>query len=143
MGEKEVFQVIYVSDSSKIADIPVVFGQLIILDNGSTRNIYYDGDNGRIQFSGIIVMLKTDAERRALSRPPQGFYFCSDTLVLWNYGENGWNSITTPPDGQIVFDSIPQVGDVEKLYVSGRIAYRYLNGIYQQIAPTCVQALEI
>lgn len=143
MNEKEVFQLIYVSDLSKLNDVPEAFGQLIIVDDGNTRKIYYDGDNGRIQFTGIIITLETEAQRVAMQNPPQGFYFISETLILWNYGENGWKNITTPPDGQIVFDSLPQTGEADRVYLIGRTAYRYIDGRYQQIASTCVRAQEI
>ena len=143
MGEKEVFQLVYVSDKSKLNEVPVIFGQLIIVDDGNTRKIYYDGDNGRIQFTGIIITLETEAQRVALQNPPQGFYFINETGVLWNYGDEGWVNITTPPSGQISFDNMPTVGESEKVYITGRLAYRYWLGRYQQIAPTCVQSVEI
>lgn len=133
---KEVLSVIYATTSSKLDDLEEKFGQLIILDTNDNKAIYYDGDNGRIQFTGIIVILKTEAIREAMDIIPYGFYFCQDSAVLWNYSSNGWVQITTPPESQIYFgeyEDFPKVGDANRLYISGTDMYRYIDGNYENI----------
>lgn len=133
---KEVLNVIYATSTSKLESIDESFGQLIILDTSDYKAIYYDGDDGRIQFTGMIVILKTETIREAMDTIPYGFYFCLDSSVLWNYSSNGWVQITTPPESQIYFgdyEDFPEVGDTDRLYISGTDIYRYVDDAYENI----------
>ena len=101
--------------SSKVRDLVIKNGQLIFLyDKG---RIAFDYKGTRV-FYNQIVELETEAERKALESPLDGYYFIIGTGVLWSY-KAGWIQITGKPDGIEFIDvELPELGQENKLYVN-------------------------
>lgn len=118
--------------SEKVNSIPVTVGNLIFVKDD--RTIYLDTDV-RTSYQQIIC-IDTEEQRAAIEQPIVGFYFVSDTCVLWRYS-NGWYKITSAPQEQIVFrqrDRFPSVGMDNILYVDGTHIYRWIDGEYKEMA---------
>lgn len=111
--------------SDKVNSIDVVSGQLIFSRDDSV--IYLDTDT-RTAFH-TIIKIATDAQRRSLISPVQGFYFVEETAVLWNFQNGYWHALTQEPDEYLVFigedETKPVTGEVNKLYIHKRMIYQY------------------
>lgn len=109
----------FLTDSSHIAEIEVKLGNLIFSEDD--KKIFLDGNNGRVCYDSIMVF-DTDAERLSYANPLDGFYFVSETKILWRYDDNTWTSITEPPKNNVVFipkSELPIQGESSILYVCG------------------------
>lgn len=121
----------YATSSDKLDAIAVKDGNLIFTEDD--RALYLDARGKRTSYQQIIC-LQSEEQRTALPVPVKGFYFILDTYILWRYDENGWHPVTTTPQEQIVFgeyESFPEMGNPNRLYIDGTRIYRYLNGNYQ------------
>lgn len=102
--------------SSKIKDLVIKDGQLIFVHD--SKKIALDLGGKRV-FYNQIIELASDEARTSLLAPITGqYYFVIDTAVLWTYN-NGWVSITTPPN-EIVFigTEFPELGSKKTLYIN-------------------------
>lgn len=109
----------YLTNSEHIDEINVNLGNLLFCED--TKRIYLDGEAGRICYDSIMVF-ETDADRSNFLYPSDGFYFVSETKVLWRYEDNEWTSITEPPTNNVVFipkEELPTEGEFAVLYVCG------------------------
>lgn len=119
--------------ASKVDSIEQKGGQVIFVRD--KREIILDtADGERTEYKQIIILL-TDTQRQNIESPVLGgFYFVKETLILWNYDEeDGWIRITSAPTSQIEFldnQTLPDIGNTEKLYIKENELYRWYDGEY-------------
>lgn len=112
----------YSTVASKLADLPVVDGQMIFVTD--TKKFYLDMGGLRLGYSDIQI-LPSESDRTGLLAPTEGFYFVDDTNVMWRY-KNGWHQITPSNAQPFVygeFDSFPEVGKENTLYATEDATY--------------------
>lgn len=102
------------TSSSRIRELVIKDGQLIFIQD--LGRIAFDFKGKRV-FYNQIVELETEADRKELESPLDGYYFVIDSACLWFY-KDGWTQITEKPQ-DIVFIGVelPQLGQQGKLYV--------------------------
>lgn len=110
------------TNKNKVSDIAVTNGQIIF--SRDERVIYLDAENERTAFQQIII-LSTEAQRKSLVSPVEGFYFVEDTAILWNLRSGYWTPLNQKPDEQIIFDDMPVKGKAERLYVNDGVIYQW------------------
>lgn len=125
----------YSTVASKLADLPVVDGQMIFVTD--TKKFYLDTGGLRLEYSDIQV-LPSDSDRIGILAPVEGFYFVDDTNVMWRY-KNGWHQITPSNIQPFVygeFDTFPKVGKENTLYATDNATYVWniITGSYICIA---------
>lgn len=99
---------------SRLPDLSIKNGQLIFVQDSPTIALDL---NGKRTFYNEIVTVDTDEHRQSILAPISGgFYFVSETAVLWTY-QSQWIQITTPPQ-EIVFigTDLPKLGSIKTLY---------------------------
>lgn len=103
------------TSSSRIRALPIQNGQLVFLQD--IGRIAFDFKDKRV-FYNQIVELNTEAERKALENPLDGYYFVIGTGCLWFY-KGEWIQITKEP-ANILFIGVefPELGQENKLYVN-------------------------
>lgn len=125
------------TSQKKLNTIPITSGNLIFCKD--ERAIYLDTSDGQRTPYQQIITLESEAQRKALPLPLKGFYFISNTKVLWAY-EDGWTQLTTTPREQIVFGNsladFPIPGEENLLYVTTHNSYRWLDGEYIKVTGT-------
>ena len=101
--------------SSKIRDLVINDGQLIFIQD--LGRIAFDFKGKRV-FYNQIVELETEADRKALESPLNGYYFIIDEARLWFY-QDEWIPITEKPK-EILFVGVklPELGQANKIYVN-------------------------
>ena len=101
--------------SSKIRDLVINDGQLIFIQD--LGRIAFDFKGKRV-FYNQIVELETEADRKALENPLNGYYFIIDEARLWFY-QDEWIPITDKPK-EILFVGVklPELGQANKIYVN-------------------------
>ena len=111
---KPVFRLV-ATTSSKIRDLVIQDGSLIFLQD--LGRIAFDYKGKRV-FYNQIVELETEADRKALENPLNGYYFIIDEACLWFYKDE-WIQITEKPQ-EIVFIGVelPQLGQANKIYAN-------------------------
>lgn len=120
----------YLTNSEHINDIDVTLGNLIFSEDNN--RIYFDGNMGRVCYDSIMVFA-TEAERYNYPVPLEGFYFVSETKILWRYEDNAWTAITEPPTNNVVFipkSELPTEGAFATLYVCGTEMYVWVDNQY-------------
>lgn len=126
----------FLTNSSHINDIEVKLGNLIFSED--EKRIYLDGSSGRVCYDSIMVF-ETDSDRINYASPSDGFYFVSETKILWRYEDNTWTSITEPPTNNVVFipkSELPPEGQVAVLYVCDTEMYTWSPIENQYVAMT-------
>ena len=108
---------VFITDHTRLPDLPIQDGQLIFVRNKST--IAFDF-GGKRKFYNQISELATEEERRAIERPVVGtYYFVVDTSVFWTYQASGWVAITpSPKDVVYIGTELPDMGLEQTLYVN-------------------------
>lgn len=103
------------TSSSKLRNLVIKNGQLIFLQD--VGRIAFDFNDKRV-FYNQIVELETEAERKDLASPLNGYYFIIDTGILWHY-KDAWTQITSEPK-DIVFIGVelPTLGQANRLYAN-------------------------
>lgn len=101
--------------SDRLRDLLIKNGQLIFIQD--RNRIAFDW-GGKRSFYNSLEILETEAERAAIVRPVDGYYFVIDSAVLWRY-DNGWTQVTSKPD-EVLFIGVelPELGKANKLYVN-------------------------
>ena len=101
--------------SSKIRNLTIQDGQLVFVQD--LGRIAFDFKGKRV-FYNQIVELETEADRLALEKPLNGFYFIISTARLWTYKDE-WIPITEEPQ-EIVFVGVelPELGQANKIYAN-------------------------
>lgn len=101
--------------SDRLRDLLIKNGQLIFIQD--RNRIAFDW-GGKRSFYNSLEILETEAERVAIVRPVDGYYFVIDSAVLWRY-DNGWTQVTSKPD-EVLFIGVelPELGKANKLYVN-------------------------
>lgn len=120
----------YLTDSAHINSIDVNLGNLLFSED--TKRIYFDGNLGRICYDSIIVF-ETDLDRFNYPNPMDGFYFVSETKVLWRYENDEWTSITEPPTNNVIFipkSELPIPGEFATLYICDTEMFIWKNNEY-------------
>lgn len=103
--------------SDRVKDLVIKNGQLIFVQDKG--RIAFDFKDKRV-FYNQITELDTEQERISLSSPANGYYFVTETAVLWFYN-NEWVQITTPPrDVVFIGVELPELGQARTgtLYVN-------------------------
>lgn len=109
--------VLIATTSSRIRDLTIKNNQLIFIQD--LGRIAFDFKDKRV-FYNQIVELSTEAERAALDKPLDGYYFVLGSGCLWFY-KDGWTQITEKPQKVIQIDvELPDLGQAQEgmLYVN-------------------------
>lgn len=108
----------------KVKDIPIGNGQILFVQD--MQRIALDF-NGNRTFYNQITELDTEHDRKNLSNPLRGYYFCIDTAVLWFYNRQ-WTQITEKPS-EVVFIGVelPELGQENKLYVKNETGNEHIS----------------
>ena len=112
----------YSTVASKLADLPVVDGQFILVRD--QRTIYVDLNGMRLGYHDIQVV-SSESDRTQILAPTEGFYYVDETNVMWRY-KGGWKQITPSNVTPFVygeFDSFPKVGKEGTLYATKNETY--------------------
>lgn len=108
---------VVVTKSEKIGDLIISDAQLTFMED--KRMIAFDW-NGQRKFYSDILEIDSEAERKAMTKPDNGYYFVLETAVMWAYhGE--WQQMTMPPTENIIFLGVeerPEIGQPRSLYIS-------------------------
>ena len=111
---------------SRYKTLPVTDGNLIFVRDTHTVAMDYNGS--RTEYHDITTL--TDQERQSTLAPVVGFYYCTDTNILWRYQEE-WVQVTTPPavieaETSLLF---PLTGRIGCIYVdtTNNASYRWDN----------------
>ena len=110
--------------SDKVSSIEVSSGQLIL--SRDNRVIYLDSSAGRTEYNTIIVLSTEDLRLHTI--PVTGFYFVTETAILWRYENNTWKQLTNTPDRRLVFcdyEELPVIGTGETLYCTQNAIYQW------------------
>ena len=101
--------------SSKIRDLTIQDGNLIFIQD--LGRIALDFKGKRV-FYNQIVELDTEADRKSLENPLNGYYFVIDEGRLWFHNDE-WIPITEKPQ-EIVFVGVelPELGQANKIYAN-------------------------
>lgn len=101
--------------SDRVRELVIKDGQLIFVQD--MGRVAFDFKGKRV-FYNQIAEINTEAERRSMESPLNGYYFIVETAVLWVY-RNGWTQITGEPQ-EIVFVGIelPALGQKNTLYAN-------------------------
>jgi hypothetical protein len=101
--------------SDRVRDLVIKDGQLIFCQD--VGRIAFDFKGKRV-FYNQIVEIETEAARKGLENPMDGYYFVIDTGVFWNY-HSEWTQITNAPQ-EVVFIGIelPTLGQANTLYAN-------------------------
>lgn len=117
---------LYRTKSERLPQLPVRNGNIIFVSD--TRQICLDADGLRIPYDPIKIF-DTEKERAEYEEPVTGFYFVSDTNVLWRYADKAWMQLTPSNLTPIVYGKIvsdfPQEGQSDILYVADEAIYRW------------------
>lgn len=109
--------------SDKLGSIPIDPGRITFVQD--TRTLYLDTSGVRTPYTSIFT-LSTEAQRRGLSNPFDGFYYVLESHTLYHFDNtDGWVQLTSDYEEQIEFDHLPGQGEVNKLYVDGITPYRW------------------
>lgn len=102
------------TSSSRIRDLVIKNGQLIFIQD--LKRIAFDFNNKRV-FYNQITELNTEADRLALEKPLNGYYFVIGSACLWSY-QGKWIQITEKPQ-EVLFVGVelPELGQEGKLYI--------------------------
>ena len=104
------------TNSNKIRNLTIKDGQLIFIQD--LGRIAFDFKGKRV-FYNQIVELNTEAERKALESPLDGYYFVIGSGCLWFYKDKEWIQITERPEDILQIDvELPQLGQENKLYIN-------------------------
>ena len=112
----------YSTVASKLADLPIVDGQFILVRD--QRTIYVDLNGMRLGYHDIQVV-SSESDRTQILAPTEGFYYVDETNVMWRY-KGGWKQITPSNITPFVygeFDSFPEVGKEGTLYATKDATY--------------------
>lgn len=119
--------VLYQTVASKLSDLAVVNGQIILTTD--TKTIYYDINGLRLPYN-IIQTYATEADRSSVLAPIEGYYYVQDTNVLWNYQNGAWHQLTPNNLNPIVLldstDDFPEAGSEMSVYVTHNATYRWI-----------------
>lgn len=115
---------VYYTTNHKLAELPVIDGQLIFTRD--TNTIYLDLNGVRLAYTDIRL-LPTDQDRLDTLDPVEGFYYVEETAVLWRFKEQ-WIQITPSNLSPLYFggiESFPTIGRDNTLYVADDATYRW------------------
>lgn len=107
----------YLTDAAHLDSIDIAQGNLLFCED--TKRIYFDNEDRRVCYDSIMVFA-TDADRMLFANPMDGFYFVSETKILWRYENNTWTALTTPPTNNVIFipkSELPTPGAFATLYI--------------------------
>lgn len=117
---------LYRTKSERLPQLPVRNGNIIFVSD--TRQICLDADGLRIPYDPIKIF-DTEGERAECEEPVTGFYFVSETNVLWRYADKAWMQLTPSNLTPIVYGKVladfPQEGQSDILYVADEAIYRW------------------
>ena len=112
---KSVLSVI-ATKKSRVPDLPIKNGQLIFVTDAGRVALDYGGTR---TFYNQIHELDSEAERKDLENPTNGYYFVIERAVLWAY-QDGWTQLTGNPENIVFIDDVEVsgLGKPRTLYVS-------------------------
>lgn len=116
---------LYYTKSKYLPTLPISNGNIIFVPDINT--VCLDMSNERFLYQTIKVF-ETEEERAAVPFPNVGFYYVTDTNVLWRW-ENGWARITptnlTPNVYRESEEDFPQEGNEGTLYYTDEGIYNW------------------
>ena len=101
----------------RVRELPISDGQLVFIHN---RNRIAFDFKGKRTFYNQVEILSTESERASIVSPMDGYYFCIDSAVFYEYANGEWNVRVRPADGAVIIcDEYPELGQLSgKLYVN-------------------------
>jgi hypothetical protein len=115
---------VYYTSAARLDDLEIERGQLIFVSD--MKRLYLDMNGTRICYDNIVTF-GTEEDRESYQYPEEGFYFVTETSIMWYYSD-GWFPINAKPDEVFLFgdpSSFPLEGSPDKLYISDDAIYRY------------------
>lgn len=115
---------VYYTSAARLDDLEIDSGQLIFVSD--MKRLYLDMNGTRICYNNIITF-ETEEDRENYQYPREGFYFVTETSIMWYYSD-GWSPINAKPDEVFCFgdpSSFPLEGSPNMLYISDDAIYRY------------------
>lgn len=101
----------------RVRELPIADGQLVFIHN---RNRIAFDFKGTRTFYNQVEVLESESDRSAIVTPVDGYYFCIDSAIFYEYKDNTWTARVTPAEGAVVIsDEYPTLGQLSgKLYVN-------------------------
>lgn len=118
------------ANSTSLSRVPVEDGQMVFVDD--TKQIFFDY-NGIRQYYCMPIEI-TEQKRLTTISPAKAYYYVIDTNVMWMFGDNGWRQLTPSNLTPIIFDTLPQEGKEDTLYIEDNGIKRWKNGRYNLVA---------
>jgi len=101
----------------RVRELPISDGQLVFIHN--RKKIAFDFKGTRT-FYNQVEILETEYERSQITSPVDGYYFCIDSAILYEYKDSSWNARITPSENAVfICEEYPTLGQLTgKLYVN-------------------------
>ena len=101
----------------RVRELPISDGQLVFIHN---RNRIAFDFKGKRTFYNQVEILSTESERTSIVSPMDGYYFCIDSAIFYEYANGEWSIKVKPADGAVIIcDEYPELGQLTgKLYVN-------------------------
>ena len=105
------------ANSSTLSNVPITNGQMILVDD--TRQIYFDYNDIRQYYCQPIRTTKSEAF--GIAAPAEAYYYFTDENTMFYYeAGRGWQQLTPSNLTPVIFDTLPETGKDETLYVDGQ-----------------------
>lgn len=101
----------------RVRKLPIVDNQLVFIHNRS--KIAFDF-KGKRTFYNQVEILSTEADRSSIENPVDGYYFCVDSAIFYEFVNGEWEVRVKPADDVVIIgDEYPTLGQLSgKLYVN-------------------------
>lgn len=141
MAETYYTKVLSVAKESFLDRIPIEYGQIIFVKD--TRSIYYDTTE-RTTYRSVVIV-ETEEQRQA--GVITGLYYVIDSRSLWFKNGNSWDLVCEPAKNEIYYadsiEELPEVGDVNTLYIVDLFMYRWKDGKYKSMGSATIEWIEL
>lgn len=120
MGNNKVPVSLIRTNIDKIDTIPIVNGQLILVEemNGDSAYIASDNKTGRVKYTDIVD-LNSELEKDLITPSKNKFYYVKETNFLYRYIDNDWVCLNPKKNVVVQVDKVinlPSVGDPHTVY---------------------------
>lgn len=122
MGNNKVPVSLIRTNIDKIDTIPIVNGQLILVEemNGDSAYIASDNRTGRVKYTDIVD-LNSELEKDLITPSKNKFYYVKETNFLYRYIDNDWVCLNPISNSASVVQvelaiDLPLSGDINTVY---------------------------
>ena len=101
----------------RVRELPIRDGQLVFVHN---RNRIAFDHKGKRTFYNQVEILSTEYDRSLIESPMDGYYFCVDSAIFYEYADGNWIARTKNSEEAVfIGDEYPSLGQLSgKLYVN-------------------------